>query len=50
MKPADLGIEGQLSARVIKSGPISKVLNKVRRPKKLTDHRPTAKEILNNAR
>lgn len=50
MKPADLGIEGRLDARVIKTGPVSKVLNKVRRPKELTDHRPTAKEIINATR
>ena len=45
-----LGIEGSLAGRVVKTGPVSRLLNKARRPKKLTDHRPTAKEIINNVR
>jgi hypothetical protein len=50
MQPADLGIGGQLAARVIKTGRASRLLNKVRRSKIVTDKRPTAKEILNAAR
>jgi len=45
-----LGVSGDLAGRVIKTGRVSRVLNKVRRKKALTDHRPTAKEIINNAR
>lgn len=50
MKPGELGIEGELAARVIKTGALSRVLNKVRRPKIVTDHRPSAKEIINASR
>jgi hypothetical protein len=50
VKPGELGIEGELAARVIKTGRVSSLLNKVRRPKKVTDHRPTAKEIVNASR
>lgn len=47
---SQLGISGDLAGKVIKTGPVSRLLNKVRRKKTLTDHRPTAKEIINNAR
>jgi hypothetical protein len=45
-----LGIKGDLAGRVVKTSPLGRLFNKVRRKKHLTDHRPTAKEIVNATR
>lgn len=47
---SQLGIEGDLAGKVIKTSPVGRLFNKMRRKKALTDQRPTAKEILNAAR